>query len=106
MWTGAWAPGNGSPSIAVVRKTVLPQTIGDEWPRPSIAVFQATLLAGPQADGSAVSSETPCPCGPRNWGQLPADTVAPRASMVNAAATACRSGLMGGPRFIVRWLHI
>ena len=63
-----------------------------------MAVFHATLVAGLQVDGSAASSETPWPCGPRNCGQFPAWTVTPRASVVNEAATACRSGLMGGPR--------
>src|SRR5262245_10344637 len=99
MWTGALAPAIGSPSIAVVKKTLFPHTIGEEWPSPSMAVFQAMLVAGPQVDGSAVSSETPCPCGPRNCGQFLAETVAdPRASTVNEASAACRSGLMGGPR--------
>ena len=39
------------------------------------AVFHATLVAGLQVDGSAASSETPWPCGPRNCGQFPAWTV-------------------------------
>src|SRR5215210_1097423 len=59
-----------SPSSAVVRKIFLPQTIGDEWPRPAIAVFHFTFFASLHSVGSPVSVETPWPAGPRHCGQF------------------------------------
>ena len=50
--TGALCPaGAGPPSIDVVRKIQSPQTIGDEWPRPGIAVFHATFSVFDQLSG-------------------------------------------------------
>src|SRR6185436_3009228 len=60
-----------SPSKAVVRKIFLPQTIGDEWPRPSSGVFHFTFLVALHSLGNPVSVETPCPSGPRHCGQFP-----------------------------------
>src|ERR1044072_689962 len=65
----ALCPGTNSPSTAVVTKIRLPQTIGDECPRPGIAVFHFMFLAAVQSEGRFFSSETPCPEGPRHCGQ-------------------------------------
>src|SRR5688572_18518684 len=64
------APGTTAPSIAVVRNNLLPQTIGDEWPRPEIGVFHLMFLVGLHSSGRFFSSETPWPRGPRHCGQL------------------------------------
>ena len=61
------------------------------------SVSSRTRWSPGQVDGSAASSETPWPCGPRNCGQLPAWTVTPRASG-KRSGDGCRSGLIGGPR--------
>src|SRR5258705_3849947 len=66
----AFAPGTSGPSIAVVRKILLPQTIGDECPRPAIGVFHLILLVALHCVGRFFSSEVPCPEGPRHCGQL------------------------------------
>src|ERR1051325_3353767 len=72
MCLTALAPGTMGPSTAVVRKTLLPQTIGDEWPRPSIGVFHLIFFDAFQVVGRFFSSEVPCPDGPRHCGQLEA----------------------------------
>src|SRR5215475_10192379 len=54
----------------VVRKILLSQTIGDEWPRPGSAVFQTTFLSAPHSTGRFRSSETPRLRGPRHCGQF------------------------------------
>src|SRR5688572_5659411 len=74
----ALAPVTGSPSMAVVKNTLLPQTIGDERARPSIAVFHFMFLVGLHSDGRFFSFEMPEPSGPRHCGQFPADTFAAR----------------------------
>src|SRR5262245_66338981 len=56
----------------VVRKILLSQTIGDEWPRPGSAVFQTMFLSAPHSMGRFFSSETPRLCGPRHCGQFEA----------------------------------
>src|ERR1044071_947174 len=65
----ALCPGTNSPSTAVVTKILLPQTIGDECPRPGIVVFHFMFLAAVHSEGRFFSSETPCPEGPRHCGQ-------------------------------------
>src|SRR5918997_1593536 len=70
MCTGAFAPGTGSPSIAVVRKTLLPQTIGEEWPRPGTAAFHLRFLVALHSTGRFFSGETPEPSGPLHCGQF------------------------------------
>src|SRR5688500_19193773 len=72
MCFGAFAPGTTSPSIAVVTKILLSQTIGDEWPRPSIGVFHLMFLLVLHSAGKFFSVEIPDPSGPRHCGQLPA----------------------------------
>src|SRR6185503_6936160 len=70
MCLTALAPATTSPSIAVVTKIRLPQTIGEECPRPGIATFHLILLTVFQLVGRFFSSETPCPDGPLHCGQL------------------------------------
>src|SRR5690349_3182285 len=72
MCLTAFAPGTTSPSIAVVKKILLPQTIGDECPRPSMGVFHLMFFAGFHSTGRFVSVETPEPSGPRHCGQFAA----------------------------------
>src|SRR5688500_19778893 len=72
MCFGAFAPGTTSPSIAVVTKILLSQTIGDEWPRPSIGVFHLMFLVVLHSAGKFFSVEIPEPSGPRHCSQLPA----------------------------------
>src|ERR1044072_9956469 len=71
----ALAPGTSSPSTAVVRNTLFPQTIGDECERPSIAVFHLMFLVGVHSDGRFFSFEIPDPSGPLHCGQFPADAL-------------------------------
>src|ERR1044072_3068025 len=68
--TPAVRPGIASPSRAVVRKIFLPQTIGDEWPKPSIGVFHLTFFLSLHSSGRPFSADTPCPSGPRHSGQF------------------------------------
>ena len=56
-------------SVAVVSQMRSPWTTGDDQPFPGIATFQRTFLFSLHVNGSPVSSETPCPVGPRNCGQ-------------------------------------
>src|SRR5687768_15357322 len=74
----ALAPGTSEPSTAVVRNTLLPQTIGDECARPSIAVFHLMFLSGAHSDGRFFSFEIPEPSGPLHCGQFPADALPAR----------------------------
>src|SRR6185295_9061549 len=61
---------------AVVMKTLLPQTIGLECPRPGISVFQRMLVdfSASQTVGGLLPSAMPVALGPRNEGQFCADT--------------------------------
>src|SRR5258706_720199 len=59
-------------SMAVSRKIRSPHTIGDEWPRPGISVFQTTLLVALQWTGTFDSTLDPSPRGPRQHGQFSA----------------------------------
>src|SRR5690242_11456798 len=68
----ALAPGTTAPSTAVVRNTRLPQTIGDECARPSIAIFHLMFFVGVHSVGRFFSFEMPEPSGPRHCGQFPA----------------------------------
>src|ERR1041385_6320471 len=73
----ALCPGTSSPSTAVVTKIRLPQTIGDECPRPGRAVFHFMFFAAVHSEGRFFSSEIPCPEGPRHCGQPGVVGVAP-----------------------------
>src|SRR6185436_17524481 len=70
MCSTALAPGTASPSMAVVRKIRLSQTMGDESPRPGIAVFHLMFLSALHSAGRLVSEDTPLPSGPRHADQL------------------------------------
>src|SRR5690348_11355496 len=74
MCLTAVAPGITAPSIGVVRNSRLPQTMGDECPRPAIGVFHLMFLVGDHSSGRFFSSETPWPRGPRHCGQLSTKT--------------------------------
>src|SRR5262245_9098715 len=78
MWTLAFASGAIGPSIEVVRKIRLPETIGDEWPRPGIAIFQRTFLESLHSSGRSFSAEIAAAPGPRHCGQSPARAKATR----------------------------
>jgi hypothetical protein len=77
--------------MAVVRNMRLPQTMGDECPRPAIGVFHLMFFPGPQVAGRFFSLEIPCPEGPRHCGQLP---LAPAAVFKVATATTAITRLM------------
>src|SRR6185436_3193983 len=70
MCLTAFAPGTMGPSTAVVRKIFFPQTIGEEWPRPSIGVFHLIFFDAFQVVGRFFSSDVPWPEGPRHCGQF------------------------------------
>src|SRR5712691_1614132 len=70
MCLTALAPGTTGPSMAVVRKTLLPQTTGEEWDRPAIGVFHLMFLVAVHSTGRFFSVETPRPPGPRHCGQF------------------------------------
>src|SRR6266511_2617112 len=54
------------------------QRMGEEWASPGIGVLQRmfSALSTSQRVGAAAFVSTPPACGPRNWGQLPADRLA------------------------------
>src|SRR5436190_20571552 len=56
--------------MSVVMKMLLPQTIGEEWPRPGKAVFHLMFLSALHSVGRLVSVETPVPSEPRHADQL------------------------------------
>src|SRR5262245_59185938 len=70
--------GLGLALTAFVTKILSPQMIGDEWPSPSMGVFQRTLVdrSPSQAIGGDCPSATPDAPGPRNDGQLIGDAAA------------------------------
>ena len=56
----------------LVRKTLSPQTIGDEWPSPGTAILQAMFSVLLHLVGMPFPVLTPSPLGPRQAGQFPA----------------------------------
>src|SRR5215470_12416845 len=72
MCFGGFASCMTSPSSAVVRKIRSPQTIGEEWPRPGMAVFHFTFCVGVHTVGRPVSGEMPWLSGPRHCDQFAA----------------------------------
>src|SRR5258705_9891902 len=103
MCLTALAPGTSGPSIAVVTKIRLPQTMGEECPRPSIGVFHFMFFVPFHSVGKFFSAETPCPEGPRHCGQLaaPADEVRSRIVEVTQITSAM---LMRTKSFMFRFL--
>src|SRR6185436_1885944 len=69
-------------SVADVRKTLSPTTIGDDQPSPGIAVFHATFVVADHSSGRPVSGEWPWPSGPRKRGQSWAQRSRRTAAMV------------------------
>src|SRR5215212_4115080 len=63
--------------MAVVTKTLSPQTTGDDQATPGIGVFQRTFLPGPHSVGKGGPSTTPDPL-PRNCGDSSAPPAAAR----------------------------
>jgi hypothetical protein len=81
-----FAPGTTtSLSTAVVKKIRSPQTIGDEWPRPGIGVFQRTFFSV-HSVGTSAAVEMPWPAGPRQPGQLASGSTAGPARIVDTPA--------------------
>src|SRR5581483_9295043 len=56
--------------VPVVSQICLPQTTGDDHPRPWIGVFQATFFVSLHSRGRPVASACPSPLGPRNSAQF------------------------------------
>src|SRR5436190_16316682 len=90
--------------MSVVMKMLLPQTIGEEWPRPGKAVFHLMFLSVLHSAGKLVSAETPVPSEPRHADQLVFSAALP-VNRVNAAAaskhTATAENDTASFRFIV-----
>ena len=83
-----------SPSSArAVRKTVLPTTIGDDWPNGTGALHSAEPAAS--FSGSPSMSAMPDPLGPRNRVQSPASAGTPRSQPMPATAITHAGVLMG-----------
>src|SRR5262249_41621053 len=83
-------------SDAVWRKTFPLDTIGDEFPRPGIGVFQRASF-GPKDTGIVVSSAVPRPFGPRKRSQSAAARVGTARKRLRRAI---RRGCMAG-----RWVQ-
>jgi hypothetical protein len=56
--------------VTVVTMTRLPQTMGQDQPRPGISVLQTMFSVTLQRSGSPVAADIPAEPGPRNWGQF------------------------------------
>src|SRR5687768_16842464 len=65
-----FTPGDGLTIERGRQENLFSQTMGDEWPRPAMGVFHLMFFVALHSSGSPVSVETPCPSGPRHWGQL------------------------------------
>src|ERR1700685_3770508 len=74
--------------MSVVKKIRSPHTTGEECPRPSTGVFQATLRSALQDTGTSLSGEIPFPVGPRQPGQ----------SSAAASANALKQTIVGRRR--------
>ena len=83
-----------SPSKAVTKRRSRDR-IGDECPGGS-AVFQITFCSGPNSVGSAASSATPAPLGPRNRDQSPSPERAGSPAPREQARPRRRGRLEGG----------
>ena len=87
-------------------KTLSPQTIGLDQPRPGTGVFQATFSLALQVSGSRGSSATTdVPSGPRNCGQL-SDSAAARICRQNNAASSATVQSPGSIRFFTMSLSM
>src|SRR5262245_39445766 len=81
------------PSSDAVRRKIFPfDTIGDEFPRPGIGVFQRASL-GPKETGMVLSSAVPSPPGPRKRSQSAAARVGmARKKLRRAIRRGCMAG--------------
>src|SRR5262249_513323 len=71
----------------VVKNTRLPQTMGDDHPRPGTSVFQATFSVADQCSGGwALASEAGCRHD-RNCGTLADGSTLPSMMMKNGSKT-------------------
>jgi hypothetical protein len=70
MCLKGFASATTGPSIEVVRNILLPQTMGEEWPRPGMGVFHWTFFVPLHSVGRFFSSDTPWPDGPLHCGQF------------------------------------
>src|SRR5579862_7317932 len=84
------------------RKSASPQTTGDEWPMPGIAVFHSMFSLSVNVTGTFLSSTSPVPLGPRKRGQLPA---AATAAADRRTARAKRRGSFSKCRVMVGESH-
>src|SRR5262245_66321400 len=73
-------------SVAWVRNTFSPQTIGVELPVSGSATFHFTFSVADHLTGRFFSVEKPCPVGPRHPGQLSARAVSANANSGTTAA--------------------
>jgi hypothetical protein len=58
----------------------MPQTMGEDQPRPGMAVFHVMCWFSDQCKGARVASLRPSPVGPRKAGQSAAAAVGPQSS--------------------------
>src|SRR6188508_2668647 len=79
-----------SPSMAVVRNSRDPQTMGEECERPGTATFQAIRRSGAQSAGSDDSTDTPWPDGPRHCAQFASARATPAPAAARISTTASR----------------
>src|SRR5262245_31260017 len=92
---------NRGPDAAVMN-SLLPNTTGEATLRPGRSTFHLTFSVGLKFVGSPLTSATPAPSVPRNWGQLarPAPVAIRRAAIVSLKFMECRirsgSGNEGG----------
>src|SRR5512132_2111532 len=105
MCLTAFAPGTSGPSIAVVRKILLPHTIGEECPRPAIGVFHFMFLVVLHSVGRFFSSEVPWPDGPRHCGQLALPEAAAELTKTRLESITVTNAIPRRPEsFILRFL--
>src|SRR5262249_54441500 len=83
-------------SVAWVRNTFSPQTIGVELPVSGSGIFHFTFSVADHLTGRFFSVEKPCPVGPRHPGQLSARAVSANANSGTTAAGNRRGRRMAG----------
>jgi hypothetical protein len=83
--------------------------MGDESPRPGIAVFHLMFLSALHSAGRLVSLDTPLPSGPRHADQLllGAAWVESGSNAMIAARQTIKVNIVNvGMRFIMQWLLV
>src|SRR5690606_17907327 len=81
-------------STQEVRKMRSPQTTGEEWPVPGMAVFQVTFSVSDHFRGKPFSALVPSPRGPRQAGQFSARAAGREASSQSEATASDRKGMV------------